>query len=156
MDISAVEKFLNEFLEGGPHFLVEIRVEKGDHLEVYIDSYESFSHADCIKVTRALQDKFGPELNAFNITVSSAGLDRPFRSIRQYHKNLGRSVKIITCDGKAYTGLLESLTPEGVRLEVQDFNVQKKKPPKTEPQILFIPFSEIKQTTRLILFKKEK
>lgn len=152
MDVSRIEEFLKALLKDTPHFLVEVTINKGDHLEVYIDSYKQFTHDDCVRVTRALQQEFGASLDAYHLTVSSAGLERPFRTEQQYHKNLGREVKVVTHDGKSYNGILEALSEKGITLRpLVTKKVGRKEVTETrEP--LDLPFTEIKLTTRLIRF----
>lgn len=152
LDLLKIENFLRNFLKDSPHFLVEIDLKKGDHLEVYIDSYEKFSHSDCIRVTRALQEEFGTLLDTYHITVSSAGLDRPFRTEQQYHKNIGREVKVVTLDGRTLNGILEGVLENGIRLKPLVSTIQGKKEIISELEPLDISFSDIKSTTRIIKF----
>lgn len=152
LDLQRIESFLKDFLKDSPHFLVEVDLKKADHLEVYIDSYQKFSHDDCIRVTRALQQEFGSLLDDYHLTVSSAGLDRPFRTEQQYHKNIGREVKVVMQDGRSLSGILEAVLDNGIRLRPQVSLMQGKKELKKELEPLDIPFSDIKNTTRIIKF----
>jgi ribosome maturation factor RimP len=152
LDLVRIENFLRDFLKDSPHFLVEVDLKKGDHLEVYIDSYQKFSHDDCIRVTRALQQEFGALLDTYHLTVSSAGLDRPFRTEQQYHKNIGREVKVVMLDGRSLSGFLEAVLENGIRLKPRISAAQGKKEVIRELEPIDIPFSEIKSTTRIIKF----
>lgn len=151
-DLTEIEAFLNEWLKDGPHFLVELALRKGDHLEVYIDSYEKFTHQDCIRVTRALQEKFGSWLHDYHLTVSSAGLDRPFKTTRQYHKNIGKPVKILLLDGQVVEGTLEGLTADGIRVIPRAMVKKSSFSGHAEELAREIPFAQIKSATRIINF----
>lgn len=152
LDLQKIESFLKDFLKDSPHFLVAVDLNKVDHLEVYLDSYQKISHDDCIRVTRALQQQFGTLLDDYHLTVSSAGLDRPFRTEQQYHKNIGREVKVVKQDGSSLSGILEAVLENGIRLRPQVSVVQGKKTLQKELDPLSIPFSDIKTTTRVIKF----
>ncbi|MCS6981923.1 MAG: hypothetical protein NZM65_06970 [Flavobacteriales bacterium] len=151
-DLTEIEAFLNEWLKDGPHFLVELALKKGDHIEVYIDSYEKFTHQDCIRVTRALQEKFGTWIHDYHLTVSSAGLDRPFKTTQQYHKNIGKAVKILLLDGQVVEGTLEGLTADGIRILSSSSRKKSSSSDYDEQLIREIPFAQIKSATRIIKF----
>jgi ribosome maturation factor RimP len=77
---------------------VEIfRAGKRRVLRIYVGKRDGVSVADCAKVSRDL----GTLLDADNVMqdetytleVSSPGLDRPFKTIKDYRRNLGRYVR---------------------------------------------------------------
>jgi len=80
---------------------VEIfRAGKRRVLRVYIGKRDGVNVDDCAKVSRDL----GTLLDADNVMqdenyileVSSPGLDRPFKTIKDYRRNLGRFVRVST------------------------------------------------------------
>ena len=48
--------------------------------------------------------------------MSSAGLDTPFTVSQQYEKNLGREVKVYTCDGRTNEG--ELIHVDGTKIKI--------------------------------------
>lgn len=150
-----IEEIVNSHLEGTEHFLTEIDLTPGGQLAVYVDSFQYFTLDDCAALMRVIRKEFGEQLDNFDIVVSSAGMDRPFKSMKQYHKNLNKEVKVVTFDGKSISGVLSKVGEDSVVVE------EAPKPPKkgmkvsksAEPVKHEIAFNTIKETKRIINFK---
>ncbi|MBI1781497.1 MAG: ribosome maturation factor [Sphingobacteriales bacterium] len=120
--ISTVENMLGDII--GPHpdmFLVEIRVKPTNNVKVFIDADSGISIEKCISVNRALYKKMeesGLFPNGdFSLEVSSPGLDEPLKLFRQYKKNIGRNVEVITKDGQRKEGKLLEVSEDGFIVE---------------------------------------
>jgi ribosome maturation factor RimP len=88
---------------------VEIfRAGKRRVLRIYIGKRDGVNVDDCAKVSRDL----GTLLDADNVMqdenyileVSSPGLDRPFKTLKDYRRNLGRFVRVSTREPVAGMG----------------------------------------------------
>ena len=102
-------------------FLVEVKVKPTNNIKVFIDSDAGLSIEKCIQVNRALYKKM-EELamfpnGDFSLEVSSPGLDEPLKLFRQYKKNIGRNVEIITKEGQRKEGKLIEVTEDGIIVE---------------------------------------
>ena len=53
----------------------------------------------------------------FSLEVSSPGIDEPLKLLRQYHKNIGRNVEVITNDGNKQEGKLISVNEDAITIE---------------------------------------
>ena len=62
----------------------------------------------------------------FELNVASAGLDCPLKMVRQYKKNVGRSLKVETADGNTRQGELLEATDEKIVLKLDLTKKQKK------------------------------
>jgi ribosome maturation factor RimP len=77
----------------------------------------------------------------YELLVSSPGVERPFVMNRQYNKYLEREIAVTTTDEIKREGILKSISPEGIELEVKsgkkgkEINVEK---------LLFIDIREAK------------
>ena len=117
-----VKNFLAEILAVDPAlFLVEIRVKPINNLKIFLDGDQGITIEKCVQVNRALYKKieesgFYPA-GDFSLEVSSAGLDEPLKSLRQYKKNIGRPVEVILPDGSRKEGKLTKVNEEGIVLE---------------------------------------
>jgi ribosome maturation factor RimP len=107
-----------------PHpdmFLVEIKVKPTNNIKVFIDADSGISIEKCINVNRTLYKKMeesGMFPNGdFSLEVSSPGLDEPLKLFRQYKKNIGRQVEVITKDGQRKEGKMTEVTEEGIVVE---------------------------------------
>ncbi|RTL57487.1 MAG: ribosome assembly cofactor RimP [Sphingobacteriales bacterium] len=120
--ISTVENMLGDIISPQPDmFLVEIKVKPTNNVKVFIDADSGISIEKCISVNRALYKKMeesGLFPNGdFSLEVSSPGLDEPLKLFRQYKKNIGRSVEVITKDGQRKEGKLIEVTEDGFIVE---------------------------------------
>jgi len=80
--------------------LVEIRYvsgRDGKEITVFLDSKQGITLDDCELVSRTLDpilDELDPTNGVpYNFNVSSAGLDRPIKSQKDYDRNAGREVE---------------------------------------------------------------
>ena len=85
---------------------VEFRKEYGNwELLITIDAPQGVSLEDCERVSRAIGpvlDEADPIEQAYYLTVSSVGLDRPLKLSKDFDRNIGANV-----DVKLYTALAD-------------------------------------------------
>ena len=68
-------------------------------IRVFIDKESGVTLEDCAKFSRALSallDVEDPVPSAFVLEVSSPGLDRPLKRVRDFERSVGKLVRIIT------------------------------------------------------------
>ncbi len=101
-------------------FVVDI-VLSGRKIEVYIDSDTGVDFQKCKKLSRFIEsylDESGLVSDNYILEVSSPGLDRPLVSPRQYKKNIGRLLKVVS---KKFESSLEcrllEVKEEGIVIE---------------------------------------
>ena len=107
---------------------VEYKTLYGDkHLIVYIASEHGVSLDDCEAVSNALDaplDALDPTSGTpYCLDVSSPGLDRPFKTQRDYERNYGQKVEVklyaplAGTKQKLFTGTLKERTDSSVVIE---------------------------------------
>ncbi|OIQ37100.1 MAG: hypothetical protein BM555_01530 [Crocinitomix sp. MedPE-SWsnd] len=138
-----------------PLYIVEITIGAGNQILVELDTEDGFVKIeDCISVSRNIEHNLDREEQDFSLEVSSAGMTKPFRVLKQYIKNVGREVKVIAHEhGRAVEGLLKSADEEGFVIETKEKRrIEGKK--KKEWVIEEIPFNynEVKETKLVISF----
>lgn len=148
--ITTVEKLLLPLLKDDI-FLIEIKVKPTNNIKIFLDADGGLGIEKCIKINRALY-KMMEEMGIypdgdFSLEVSSPGIDEPLKKIRQYHKNKGRDVEVITLNERTITGPMQEVTAESIT--VITTAGKGKKMVITEE---VIPFETIKQTKVLIKF----
>ncbi|MCG7856468.1 ribosome maturation factor [Flavihumibacter sediminis] len=145
-------QFINELLEGDTdNFLVDLRVKPGNNIKVFMDADSGISIARCVSINRALYKKIEeaawfPE-GDFSLEVSSPGLDEPLKLLRQYRKNLGRSVEVTMKDASRIEGKLLEVTEDGI--VVEEIKGKNKKKEVIAHSLLF---DNIKQTKIQVVF----
>jgi ribosome maturation factor RimP len=131
-----------EKLTGTSIFLVDVIVrEGGNKIEVYIDGDVGVTIDDIAGLSRFLGKYLDEEdliENAYTLEVSSPGLSRPLKLLRQYKKNVGRKLEVTTTDEHEVNGTLIYLDDDKCILQIQL--------PKTEPVDEEIYFNKIKET----------
>jgi ribosome maturation factor RimP len=142
-----VKAYLSEILGGTDIFLVDVRVDKSNRIQVHVDKKDGIAIDDCVQVSRGLEGKFDREEEDFSLEVSSPGLDAPFRVAEQYDKNTGKMVSVQCNDGSKFVGLLKEVGDKRIMLELP---ADKK---GGEPRQQEIDMTEIQSTRIHIQFK---
>jgi ribosome maturation factor RimP len=133
-------------------FLVKVTMQGNGVLSVLMDGDQGVDVQDCALVSRYVGDQLEEHeviSTAYQLEVSSPGLENPLLHVRQYHKNKGRNVSVQSIDGTKIEGKLLEVSDEGIQLE----EVVKEKGKKATTRMVDIPFGQIKTTKVLISFK---
>ena len=94
-------------------FLVDISVSKDNDIVLTIESENGkIELEDCVSLSRFFETKFDREVEDYSLTVSSAGLDQPFKVLKQYQKAVGKKVEVMLKGGKKMVATLTA-TDEG-------------------------------------------
>lgn len=142
-----ITDFINRHLEGSDKFLVEVKVSAGDKISIFIDGDNGITIDDCRMLTRAIETAFSRDEEDYDLTVSSAGADKPLKLPRQYPRHTGRTIEIKTVSGETFTGKLKTAGPVAVALTLQSGKKAK------QELVIEIPFNEIKEGKILLSFK---
>jgi len=151
IDKTALEQVINQALEGSKMFLVTLKVSKDNIIDVELDSDEDITIDDCVAVNNAVLDAFDRDVEDYELTVGSYGITSPLLLPRQYRKNVGYEVEVLTSDGRKLKGVLADADDEGFTLAmtVKRKLEGKKRPELVEEQERF-NYSDIKYTKNII------
>ena len=136
-------------------FIVEISISASNSIRVEIDSAAgNVAIEDCISVSRNIEHNLDREEQDFELQVSSPGLDKPFRVVQQYKKNVGREVKLTPVEGDKLEGVLKSADDNGVVIETtRKERLEGKKKKVTVVEEHSFAYDAIKETKIIITFK---
>ena len=99
-------------------FLVEVTVSKDNDIEIIIEKEEGVvDWEDCAAIDKVMHEAFDQDVEDYALTVSSAGLDRPFKVLRQYQKAIGSKVDVWMKGGKKVKGTLEAATEQAITVD---------------------------------------
>jgi ribosome maturation factor RimP len=131
-----IEALLQPLLEGTDMFLTAIRIKPTNNVKVFLDADSGLDIGKSATINRRLyhaMEEAGlyPD-GDFSLEVSSPGVDEPLRSLRQYKKNVGRTLEVTPLEGEPVTGILKEINDESLILTVKG----TKKAPPTEKEIL--------------------
>jgi len=151
-----IVELLHPYLEDDRIFIVDVTVTASkirQNITILLDTDEGIKIEECASVSRRLAHFIETNeliVDAYNLEVSSPGIDQPLTFKRQYLKNIGRSLKLSLAEGDI-VGELEDVTEEGIVFKEE---VKKTKGKKVEPkESIVIPFGNIQQAKVQISFK---
>ena len=109
-----VKELLEQGLAEYPSlFLIDLNINDANKIIITLDGDNGVQLQDCINISRAIDNNLDREEIDFALEVASAGVSLPLKLVRQYKKNIGRTLKIKTA----------SQTIEALLLEVSDEDI---------------------------------
>ena len=98
-------------------FLVDVTVSKDNDIVIVIEKETgSVDLDDCEAVNDAFLAAFDRDVEDYALTVTSAGLDQPFKVPAQYRKALGTQVEVRLKGGRKLIGELTAADEGGIVL----------------------------------------
>ncbi|MGE0636302.1 MAG: ribosome assembly cofactor RimP [Bacteroidia bacterium] len=147
-----VKELVEEKIKGTELFIVEVKVSGGNRISIALDRPTKLNVGDCAEVSRFVEAGLNRDLEDFEITVSSPGLEQPLRVLNQFLKHQGRNVRVVLKDGRLLRGKMTAANQEGITLEVFRENKKKNKE-QTQNEPVNLKYPEIKETKIEITFK---
>lgn len=148
-----VKELVEEKIADKPNlFIVDIKMHPNGKLVILLDGDNGIGIDECVQVSRHVGFHLEEENvieTAYNLEVSSPGIDYPLSSPRQYAKNVGRNLGIKMKDGVKREGTLTGLTEDAITIEEK----VKEKGKKAQVIESVIPMDQITETKVLISFK---
>ena len=98
-------------------FLVDISVSKDNDIVLTIESENGkIELDDCVSLSRYFETKFDREVEDYSLTVTSAGLDQPFKVQKQFQKAVGSKVEVMLKGGKKMIATLTAADEDSITL----------------------------------------
>ena len=101
-------------------FLVDVKMLPNNKLIIHVDGDEGISIQDCVAISRHVGFHLEEENTieqAYNLEVSSPGVGEPLKLVRQYQKNIGRTLSLKLKDGKKREGKLLGVAENNLLME---------------------------------------
>lgn len=151
--VDTIEKLVAEKIEGTDLFVVAVSVRPGNAIEVLLDKDSGLTVEDCKAVSRHIENSLDREVEDFSLEVSSPGVGKPLLVNRQFHKNIGRTVKVKTESGEKYEGELTEVSEQGIVLKFEEKEaVPGKKTKQWVEKVVTLDFNNLKETKVVIRF----
>ncbi len=148
-----VLEVVSEGLKDKPSvFLIDIAISESNKITVTIDGDTGVILQDCIDISKVIEGNLDREEQDFSLEVASAGVSSPLKLVRQYKKNIGRTLKVKTATETIEAELI-AVNDEAIEL-TWSAREQKKigKGKETVVKTQQIPYSEIKEAIVTINF----
>lgn len=153
IDKEVLAETLTRGMEGSDLFLVDIRIDNDNNIVVEIDSDTAVDIDDCVRLTRLVESVFDRDKEDYELEIGSVGLTSPLRVVRQYVKNIGNDVEVLTRDGRKLKGVLRRADDDGFALGVtKKVRLEGAKRPIEVEEELTFGYDEIKYTKYIIAF----
>jgi ribosome maturation factor RimP len=118
MKISEIIDAISSEIVARGLYLVEVTVSKDNDVEVTIESEEGkVELEDCVAISRFFETRFDRETEDYSLTVTSAGLDQPFKVFKQFEKAVGKKVEVQLKGGRKMVAVLEAADQESITLK---------------------------------------
>jgi len=146
---------IDKYLQDNSLFLVDITISADNDIEITVESSVCDVNLDnCTSISRIVGDNFSRDIEDYSLTVTSAGLDQPFKVLRQYLKYIGKEVTVLLKNGNKIKGILENATEDDIeisytKLEAVEGKKKKEKRETKERHNL----TDVKSTRPLINFR---
>ena len=113
-----VAELLQVALDKNPSlFLIDLKIGTDNSIVVLLDGDEGVTLESCVAVSRQIEHNIDREEYDFSLEVSSVGIGSELTIPRQYIKNKGRKLEVISLDDKIFKGNLTQADQESITLE---------------------------------------
>lgn len=154
IDVNKVKALVEEWLDGKEYFLTDLTITPDDCITVEIDQADGVWIEDCVQLSRFIEEHLSRDEEDYELEVGSAGLGQPFKVLRQWENHVGKSVEIVTTDGRKLKGVLQMADADSVVLTTrQKVQVEGKKRPVLQDVDVKLPMNDVKSGRYLIDFK---
>jgi ribosome maturation factor RimP len=148
-----VNAVLSEGLLDKPSiFLIDLTITDAFKIIVSIDGDNGVVLQDCIDISRAIENNLDREEQDFSLEVASVGVGSPLKMIRQYKKNVGRTLIVKTVTENIEAELLDAndvfITLSWQAREPKKIGKGKETVQKEQQ----IPYSDIKEAIVTVTF----
>ncbi|MFC2128098.1 ribosome assembly cofactor RimP [Bacteroidota bacterium] len=97
-------------------FLIDLEFLPDSKISIVIDGDQGVPLNECIRVSRAVESNLDREEEDFSLEVSSPDIAKPLIVLRQYFKNIGRTLSVKTSEAK-FEGVLEEVLEDSIVLK---------------------------------------
>lgn len=113
-----VAELLQVALDKNPSlFLIDLKIGADNSIVVLLDGDEGVTLESCVAVSRQIEHNIDREEHDFSLEVSSVGIGSELTIPRQYIKNKGRKLEVISLDDNIFKGNLTQADQESITLE---------------------------------------
>ncbi|MCM1311072.1 MAG: ribosome assembly cofactor RimP [Bacteroides sp.] len=154
IDKALVAETVEQALAGTDMFLVDVSVSKDNRVVVEVDSMNYMDVDACAELSRKIEAALDRDSEDFELEVGSAGLTSPLKVRKQFDKNIGNEVEVLTRDGRKFSGTLVETTDDGFTVEVaRKVKKEGAKRPVIEHQPEVLAYGDAKSVKYVINFK---
>ena len=148
IDKDLIRQTIEEKLASTDCFLVSLSISGDNQIMVEIDSETSVDLDFFVELTRYIEQHFDRDAEDYSLEIGSYSITKPFVDRRQYRKNIGRKVEVLTEESRKIRGTLVAVDNDDFTLEIEEKELvegqKRKKLVKKETTLLYNSVKQIK------------
>ncbi len=149
-----IQQIVEENIDNDSMFLVDVQIRPSNIIVVEIDSEEGISIDDCIALSKKIESQLNRDEEDFELEVGSSGITTPFKVLRQYQKNIGNEVEVLTKKGIKLKGILKACDDNQFVITITKMEKPEGAKRKIEvEEDLTFGYNDVKYTKYIISFK---
>lgn len=127
-----IVKISNDLAEKLGYFLIDV-ILRGDNrkriIEVFVDAEKNVNADDLAEMSRELNEIIDSEnllKESYRLEVSSPGVDRPLKFLKQYPKHINRNFEVVYKSAESetkFTGKLISVERDELTFQTKEKNI---------------------------------
>ena len=151
----ALGETIASYLDYNGLFLVDIEITKDNDITITIERTEgSVKVDDCIAIDKIVATAFDRDVEDYSLTVTSAGLDQPFKVLDQYRKFIGSEVEVVVKGGGKVKGILSAADEASFEITVSKMvKVEGSKKKVQQDTVTAYAYEGVKSCKPVIKFK---
>ncbi len=148
-----IKALAEQKIGGTALFLVDVKVKPANKIEVFVDGPNHISVDECVSISKHIEAGLDRDKEDFELTVSSPGIDQPFKVINQYQKYNGKEVSTLKKDGIKIIGKLIGANENEIQIETKKTErAEKGKGKQIIIENITIQLNQIKETKLILPF----
>lgn len=118
MNVTVIKDAIEAAVVARDCFIVDVKLSADNDITITVESERSTVVLDdCVEISRRFEELFDREKEDYSLTVTSAGLDQPFKVLRQYLKAVDSEVEVSLKGGRRFRAVLRAADENSVTLE---------------------------------------
>lgn len=147
IDKDLIRQTIEEKLASTDCFLISLSISGDNQIMVEIDSETSVDLDFCVELTRYIEQHFDRDVEDYSLEIGSYSITKPFVDRRQYRKNIGRKVEVLTEESRKIRGTLVAVDNDDFTLEIEEKElVEGQKRKKLVKKEITLLYNSVKQT----------
>ena len=132
---------------------MDLSINEANKISINLDGDQGVNLQDCIDISRTIENNLDREEQDFSLEVASAGVSSPLKFVRQYKKNIGRTLRVKTSSSEDLEAKLVAADEEKISLEWQAREPKKiGKGKETVQKKVDILYENIKEAIVIVSF----
>ena len=117
MHVSQIRQAMEQAVADRGCFIVDITLSTDNDIEFVFEKEDGIVDMDdCVALNDIFLDTFDRDVEDYSLTMTSAGLDQPFKVLKQFKKAIGTKVEAQIKGGKKLVAELVDADEESVTL----------------------------------------